>query len=282
MNLSKFSFFFRYYIKKHLLKNVTANDIFLKRFFRFAGKVPGRAIKRSEVEIVYNVENVNGNPLRVSIRGGTSSDVMVVSQVFYNKEYEPVVQEITKWQQQNKIAFIIDAGANAGYTTCYLKAFFPAATVVAIEPDSDNAKQIRKNFLQNNFSDLTLIEGGLWPKDSWLELKNDFRDGKDWSFYVVESNVETNLKGYSFDSLLKQFDRSTIDLLKIDIEGGEKELFSHPAMMDTVLQKTKFLAIEIHDETGIRDTIYEALKRNGFEWFNQGELTIATNKNIVQ
>ena len=225
---------------------------------------------------------MNGKPLQVSIRGGASSDVMVVTQVFFNKEYSPVVQEIAKWQQQHKIEFIIDAGANAGYTTCYLKAFFPAATVVAIEPDSKNAAQIRKNFLQNNFSGLTLIEGGLWPKDSWLELKNDFRDGKDWSFYVVESHVETNLKGYSFESILKQFDRSTIDLLKIDIEGGEKELFSHPAMMDTVLQKTKFLAIEIHDETGIRDTIYESLKRNGFEWFNQGELTIATNKNMVQ
>ena len=206
---------------------------------------------------------------------------MVITQVFFNKEYGPVVHEIAKWQQQNKIEFIIDAGANAGFTTCYLKAFFPAATVVAIEPDSENATQVRKNFLQNNYTDLALIEGGLWPKDSWLELKNDFRDGKDWSFYVVESNVETNLKGYSFDSILKQFDRSVIDLLKIDIEGAEKELFSHPAIMDVVLQKTKFLAIEIHDETGIRPTIYEALKRNGFEWFNQGELTIATNKNRV-
>lgn len=281
MNLSKFYFFSRYYIKKHLLKNVTANDIFLKRFFRFAGKVPGKAMKRSEEEIVYSIEDVNGKPLQLSIRGGASSDVMVVTQVFFNEEYDPVVQEIAKWRQQNKIEFIIDAGANAGYTTCYLKAFFPAATVVAIEPDSENARQIRKNFLQNNFSDLTLIEGGLWPNDSWLELKNDFRDGKDWSFYVVESHVETNLKGYSFDSILKQSGRSTIDLLKIDIEGGEKELFSQPAMMDAVLQKTKFLAIEIHDETGIRDTIYDALKRNGFEWFNQGELTIATNKTIV-
>lgn len=281
MNSSKFFFFFRYYIKKHLLKNVTANDIFLKRFFRFTSKVPGRIIKRSEAEILYNIEDVNGKPLQLFIRAGASSDVMVVTQVFFNKEYNPVVQTIARWQQQDKIEFIIDAGANAGYTACYLKAFFPTATVAAIEPDNENAKQVRKNSLQNNFSGLTLIEGGLWPKDSWLELKNDFRDGKDWSFYVVESNVPTSLKGYSFDTILKQFDHSVIDLLKIDIEGGEKELFAHPAMMDTVLKKTKFLAIEIHDETGIRDTIYESLKRNDFEWFNQGELTIATNKNMI-
>ena len=221
-------------------------------------------------------------PLQLFVRDGASSDIMVITQVFAGKEYDPVVKEIVKWKQQNNIQFIIDAGANAGYTTCYLKAFFPAATVVAIEPNAENATQARKNFLQNNFSDLTLIEGGLWPRDSWLELKSDFRDGKDWSFYVVESNVQTKLKGYSFDSVLKQFDSSIIDLLKIDIEGGEKELFSHPVMMDDVLQRTKFLAIEIHDETGIRNTIYEALKRNGFDWFNQGELTIATNKNIVQ
>lgn len=281
MNLSKFSFFFGYYVKKHLLKNVTAGDIFLKRFFRFEGKVPGKVIKKSGGEILYSISTVNGKPLQLFIRGGESSDVMVITQVFFNKQYGPLVQEITKWHQQNNIQFIIDAGANAGYATCYLKAFFPAATIVAIEPGSENATQARKNFLQNNFSDLTLIEGGLWTKDSWLELKNDFRDGKDWSFYVMETNAQTKLKGYSFDTILKQFDRLTIDLLKIDIEGGEKELFSHPAVMDSILQKTKFLAIEIHDETGVRDTIYETLKRNGFEWFNQGELTIATNKNTA-
>jgi hypothetical protein len=113
MNPSKFSFFFRYYIKKHLLKSITPNDIFLKRFFRFTGKVPGRIIKRSAGEILYSIEDVNGRSLQLFIRAGASSDVMVITQVFFNKEYDPVVKEIAKWQQQNKIQFIIDADANA-------------------------------------------------------------------------------------------------------------------------------------------------------------------------
>ena len=73
MNFSKFSFFFRYYIKKHLLKNVTANDIFLKRFFRFAGRVPGKIIKRSDTEILYNIEDVNRKSLQLFIRSGATA-----------------------------------------------------------------------------------------------------------------------------------------------------------------------------------------------------------------
>ena len=240
-------------------------------------KLPGSITDETEDEIIYTVKNVNGKILDLCIRGKSSSDVQVIDQVFASKEYLPLVEEISKRGYSNKIHFIMDAGANVGYTTVYLKAYFPNADVVAIEPDNGNALQAGKNFTRNNLNSRKVIQGGIWSKDTWLELRKDHSDKKEWSYYVVECSQPSGLKGFSIESVLSESGYPDIDLLKIDIEGSEKELFKDDCIIDPVLSKTKFLAIEIHEETGIRPRIYESLTRNGFEWFNRGELTIATN-----
>lgn len=240
-------------------------------------KLPGSITDEPEDGIIYTVNQVNGKTLRLCIRGKSSSDVQVMDQVFASKEYLPLVEEISKRGYANKIHFIMDAGANVGYTAVYLKAYFPHADVVAIEPDDGNALQAEKNFALNNFNNIKVLQGGIWSKDTWLELRKDRSDEKEWSYYVVECRQPSGLKGFSIESVLNESGYPGIDLLKIDIEGSEKELFREEGIIDPVLRKTTFLAIEIHDETGIRPRIYESLTRNGFEWFNRGELTIATN-----
>lgn len=277
MLFTDLSFFIHYYLKKHISKNLTAKDIFKKRLIRLMRKLPGSFTDEPEDEIIYTVKNVNGKILHLCMRGKSSSDVQVMDQVFASKEYLPLVEEISKRGYANKIHFIMDAGANVGYTTVYLKAYFPDADVVAIEPDDGNTLQATKNFRLNHFDNIKVIQGGIWSKDTWLELKKDHSDEKEWSYYVVECSQPSGLKGFSIESVLSESGYRDIDLLKIDIEGSEKELFKDDSAIDPVMSKTKFLAIEIHDETGIRSRIYESLTRNGFEWFNRGELTIATN-----
>lgn len=277
MLFTDLSFFIRYYSKKHISKNLTAEDIFKKKLIRLMKKLPGSFTNEPEDQIIYRINHVNGKILHLCMRGKSSSDVQVMDQVFAAKEYLPLVEEISKRGQADKIHFIVDAGANVGYTTVYLKAYFPDADVVAIEPDEGNALQAGKNFMLNHFNNIRLIQGGIWSKDTWLELRKDHSDEKEWSYYVVECHYPSGLKGFSVESVLDESGYHEIDLLKIDIEGSEKELFKDNCIIDPVLSKTKFLAIEIHDETGVRPRIYESLSRNGFEWFNRGELTIATN-----
>ena len=277
MLLTDLSFFIQYYSKKHISKNLTAKDIFKKKLIRLMRKLPGSITDETEDEIIYTVNHVNGKKLLLSIRGKSSSDVQVIDQVFASDEYLPLIEEISKRGYANKIHFIVDAGANVGYTTVYLKAYFPDADVIAIEPDSGNVLQANKNFTLNNFNNIKVLQGGIWSKDTWLELRKDHKDEKEWSYYVVECRQPSGLRGFSIESVLSESGCPGIDLLKIDIEGSEKELFKDDGILDPVLHKTTFLAIEIHDETGIRPRIYESLTRNGFEWFNRGELTIATN-----
>lgn len=279
--MSWMNFLVQYYIKKHISKNLTANDVFKRRLLRLLRKLPGFVTSQSEDETIYTVNHENSRTINLHIRGQSSSDIQVMDQIFGSREYLPLVEEIRKRSQEKNIRLIIDAGANVGYTTVYLKTYFPNACIVAVEPDDLNGSQAKKNFEINNLSDIRLIKGGIWSKDAWLELKKDINNGKEWAFYVVESSQPTNLRGFSIATVLKESGYEEIDILKIDIEGSEKELFTDEKTMDIVLSKTKFLSIEIHDDTGSRPRIYESLKRNGFEWFDNGELTIATNMRKV-
>jgi len=164
-----------------------------------------------------------------------------------------------------------------GYTSVYLKSIFQEAALVCIEPSSANAKQIEKNFQLNNITNYQVIEAGLWSKNCWLTLKaNDLNDA-DWGFYVVESEAESDLKAVTLQSLLENNGWPVVDILKIDIEGSEKELFNDAEAIKSILSKTRFIAMEIHDQVADRKKIYEVLKSAGFEWFESGELTIATN-----
>ena len=84
----------------------------------------------------------------------------------------------------------------------------------------------------------------------------------------------------TLDSFIQNNLISQIDILKIDIEGSEKELFKSEKI-ESVLALTKFIAIEIHDEFNCRQLICDLLSVNNFYWTNVGELTIGYNKKLI-
>ena len=67
-----------------------------------------------------------------------TSDRTVFWQVFIDRQYAAVVPRIPP-------RFVLDCGANVGYTTAYFLNRFPSARVVAVEPDPGNAALLRRN-----------------------------------------------------------------------------------------------------------------------------------------
>lgn len=275
-----FMFFFHYYLKKTLGRKIPAADIFWKRFFRMSKNLQGSIVNEEDDEICYQ-SNINGKHTNLLIRTHGGSDIQVFSQVFKEKEYQPLIEQILKNKQQASVHFIIDAGANVGYTSVLMKQFFPEAFLLIIEPDNNNVSQIRKNLENNDIKNYDILESGLWSYDCWLHLKSDRDNGNEWSFYVTESKLPTELKAYSLSTILKDYPFSFIDVLKMDVEGSEKEIFKSKSDISQILQRTRFLAMEIHDALADRNHIYTILKENNFNWFEKGELTIATNRSLV-
>jgi FkbM family methyltransferase len=218
----------------------------------------------------------------ITLRKPPSSDFAVFEQVFVLKEYQPLVDLINKNHSTKREPLnIIDAGGNIGLTSIFLNRCYPGSQFAIIEPDTENFKIFERNIQNNNFTSMKAIQGGVWNKDCYLRVARDFRDGNDWAVRVAESDKATNLKGFSIIGLMKLLDFDNIDILKIDIEGSEKQLFMDADAASEFLSKTKYIAIEIHDEFDCRIQINEILTANHFEYFLQDGLTIGVNRKLV-
>ena len=218
------------------------------------------------------------NGIKLILRNESFSDYLVLHQIFCFKEYKIVLGLINLNEFFSEPKIIIDAGANVGYTSVFFAHNLENSKIYAIEPSSENASIFIENisFLKNN-QNILLYQKALSHKPGMTyTIDRDFRDGKDWSI-ATKPDVMGEVLGISLDEIIKEHNLKYITVLKIDIEGAERFIFD-PQNDLSFLDITKILCLEIHDEYGIRDSIYNLLKKNNFILFESGELTIGINK----
>jgi FkbM family methyltransferase len=194
-----------------------------------------------------------------------TSDSDVISQVFGSREYEPTTHEVD-------VSLIVDCGANIGCTSFYYLHRYPQAHAIAIEPDWENYKMCRKNL--DRFGDrVTVINAAVWPTKEMLKVeRSGFRDGREWSFHIrpVEENELPDVQAISINEVFELTGRSTIDLLKIDIEGGERFLFQKG--YESWLRRTRNIVLELHGRD-CETTFFNALAPYTYEMTQFEELT---------
>jgi FkbM family methyltransferase len=204
------------------------------------------------------------------IRPG-SSDFYVFNQIFVELEYKSV-PEVPPG------SLIVDAGANVGYSACYFLSRFADSKVIALEPDSCNAKALRENLTP--YGDRAIvIEAALWSHDALLSFTpTPYRDGREWSRQVIQHTVADELnscRAISLESLIVQHHLSRIEILKVDIEGAEGEVFSNGT--ERWLEHVNAIVIELHNDSMYGDCeaiFHQAVPDSEFRKHRSGELTI--------
>ncbi len=194
-----------------------------------------------------------------------SSDFITFTQVIIGEEYDWLMN-LLKTVFKADLKYIIDAGANIGLASLVFNRYFPEAQICALEPEDKNFASLKQNLESNRISANSVINGGLWSKSCNLEVKQDFRDGRDWSFSVAE-NPDGSVQAYGIEELIEKVKFPTIDLLKIDIEGSEFEVLKTSFNW---IKKVKFLAIEIHEEFGTVEQIHQLIG-DEFEYLKVNE-----------
>jgi FkbM family methyltransferase len=217
----------------------------------------------------------------IKLRKKPSSDMIVFNQIFEREEYKAVLEIFKKNFKKNSDLKIIDAGSNIGLTSLYFSAFFTDSEFICIEPDEQNFDVMSVNLDNKKIKKLHKIKGGVWSKNTCLKIVRDFRDQREWAVRVEETTEKTNLPAFSINSLIEKYNFETIDILKMDIEGSEKEVFTGLNADVSFLSITKCVAIEIHDEFNCRADINGVFKKYDFELFNSGELTIGINRSFI-
>src|SRR5262249_49323663 len=106
-----------------------------------------------------------------------------------------------------------------------------------------------------------LIQAALWPDHRQLMISNSL--GQKYAFRITDQfqggSSAPKVSAITVSDILHQIDADRIDLLKLDIEGSELELFSRNT--DEWLDRIQMIAIELHDRfrPGCAHAFYSAL-----------------------
>jgi len=162
------------------------------------------------------------------------------------------------------IRTIIDAGANIGSETFRFRIHYPNAKILAIEASSENFKILKKNFSDD--PNTKLINKAVWKSSGELYL---YDGGGSQSFYVNDADnkgvIVGKIEAISLNEILQSQEIDEIDILKLDVEGAEKEIFSENLEW---LQLVNCLVFEVPDSDVPFTTqqIYNQITRNGFKY----------------
>jgi FkbM family methyltransferase len=210
-----------------------------------------------------------------------SSDPAVFRQIFMQGEYNFVIKFIQSFKSI-PIRTIVDAGANIGLTSVQFSVYFPQARIVAVEADLKNLAKLRDNVAASGLENIEPLHRALWRNNGNLAIENTFRDKLEWSLRVTPlvSKNSDMVQGITCMELLDTSGGS-IDLLKIDIEGAEKDFFHNEELTLQMLANVKFLVIELHDDIAFNKRFEELLILARFSFTSSGESLLAFNRNIV-
>lgn len=181
------------------------------------------------------------------------SDPMIFEQVFIEQQYrfpEKFTQPV-KW--------IIDAGANIGMASVYFANKYPEAKIISIEPDVNNFALLQKN--TTGYSKITCLHAALWDKEEMLDIGNKTQLS---AGYIVEpTSNNKGIPGLTINGIIKEYGIDNLSIVKIDIEGAEKEVFSSATEW---LSKTTCVIVELHDQLkpGTSKSYFRTMA--GYDW----------------
>ena len=187
----------------------------------------------------------------LTIRPGTT-DLWTVMETFERKMYAPLCS-----LPDAKV--IIDLGANIGDSAVYFAKAYPNAKIIAVECDDCNFQVLLNNV--KRYSNVIPVKAAIWGNNKKLLIKSGQGENSICVCAAGRECLANSVKGLTMHDLIKTFGIEKIDILKIDIEGAEKNLFEHDCSWLSIVQT---IGIELHDSSvnGCAFAFFDALVNN--------------------
>ena len=177
----------------------------------------------------------------------------------------------------SKKLLIVDCGSNIGCSSKYFLNTYKNSFLISIEPDKENFELLIKNVKKNN---AVLINNAVSSEEINYEISNTI-DNRAKSI-IKSDNGKSSLKSLTINKILSDYNKLNFYpfIIKIDIEGHEKELFEKNIEW---FDKFKIVIIEIHDwmlpskavSKNYFTTLVSSMKKNDRDIIISGENIIS-------
>jgi FkbM family methyltransferase len=204
---------------------------------------PSFAMRHCSYAVGKRVHEAKVRGFRIQLRR-RSPDAVMFRRIFRHGDWDfrRYPQAARVWAMYQDILragerpVVIDAGANIGAASLWFATQFPDASIVAVEPDPENAEICRLN--TRDAAAVTVVEGAIGARRGSVTLSNPI--GTNDAVRTTRSSSGT-VPVRTIDDLAED---GRLFLVKVDIEGFESDLFS--ANTDW-LTRVGVIMIEPHD-----------------------------------
>jgi methyltransferase, FkbM family len=204
-----------------------------------------------------------------------SNDIYTLQEVVIEEIYGGVLEACPRPQT------IVDLGANIGLATLFFAARYPQAHLLAVEPYPPNVELLRRNLSALCAAGrCTIVDRAIWSSNEKLGVADLASAGHVNQVKLTADRrpCATTVRGITIAELIRAHHLETIDLLKVDIEGGETELLRGELSW---LSRVGCIAIEFHDDSRAATGFDAIMSRYGFRIVSDGAHTVIASRDEV-
>lgn len=184
-----------------------------------------------------------------------TTDRFAFAEIFLQRAYQV--------ELRRKPRTIVDCGANIGFASVYYANRYPRSRIIAIEPDPGNFRICERNV--RRYRRITPVHAAVWSANQKLSVYDPGDEHGEWGVRVVDAEppggrrIRSEVPGFTLDRIMEELGIEHIDLLKVDIEGAEREVFRDASRW---IDRVGVIVIELHDrfEPGCESAVRSALE----------------------
>lgn len=184
-------------------------------------------------EVTYYLKK---NNLKFIARAG-SEDLSEIVVVGSGSEYKLDLINLSKNPT------IVDLGGHIGsFSIPLARKLKNKCKIYTFEPDKNNYELLKRNIKLNNIKSITSYNYAIGAKNGIGYLKN--KNINNDAYHLSDSKKDST--ECEIKTLKKMFGNKKIDLLKMDIEGGEYKIINHKESFKFIKENVNYIFIEHH------------------------------------
>jgi FkbM family methyltransferase len=164
-----------------------------------------------------------------------STDPQVIKEIFGDQIYRPIRGTV--------FTSVLDCGANGGVFAAYAKAQAGSElrAYVGVEPDPDSFALLTEQVRLRGMAPIsTLMEVAVSDQDATANFDTN---GNSWTHRLMEGG-KLVVQTLTVNSILDRAGLQEVDLMKLDVEGGEKQVLES---WPTWCHRVKCVVVELHN-----------------------------------